>query len=174
MTLTTDALWGHALRKNAYLVHVRPETKQNGIGGDTLLLRDILHDLIKGEGGASGPKWGVSRNGDPLRLGEFHEVGLSTRGVKFDLIDCRDNGRVFQEPLEVAHAPVGNTDSLDFVGVLLVDLLDLLVDVQPIKTPVGLFILQGLASNLCSVRYTLRTLVKGAGQCNNPTVRAGI
>jgi len=57
----------------------------------------------------------------------------------------------------------GNADNLDFVGVLLVDFPVLLVDVHA-----GLFILQDLASDFCPVRYTLHTLVEGAGQYNNP------
>ena len=62
--------------------------------------------------------------------------------MELDLVYCRDDGRVLQEPLEIADAPVGDADGLDFVGVLLVDFLDLLVDVQPIESPVGLRLLQ--------------------------------
>ena len=61
--------------------------------------------------------------------------------MELDLVDCRDDGCVLQEPLEVADAPVGDADGLDFVGVLLVDLLNLLVGVQPIDSPVGLPVL---------------------------------
>ena len=176
-TLTTDAIRGHTLGKNAYLVQVRPETDQNGIGGYTLLLRDPLHDFVVGEGSTGGPKRGVSRDGDPFRLGEFHELGLGTRGVKFDLIDCWGDGCVFQEPLEVAHTPVGNPDSLDLVKVFLIDLLDLLVNVQPVDLSVGLFILRDLPSDIYSRRYmphVPHTLVRGAGQCNNPTPRGNL
>jgi hypothetical protein len=153
-TLTTDAFWGHALGKNTYLVDVRPETDQDGMGRYTLLLRDLLHDFVIGKGRTGGPKWGVSCDGNPLRLGEFHKLSLRTRRVKFDLIDRRDDGCVFQESLEITRTPVGDPNSSDFVGVLLVNLLDLLVDVQPVDPPVGLFILQDLTSDICSSRYT--------------------
>ena len=128
-TLTSDAFRGHAFGKNACLVHVGPETDQDGVRRHALLLRDPPHDVVVSEGSAGGPKRGIRRNSDPLRFGEFHQLGLSARRVKFDLVDCRDDCRMFQEPLEVAHAPVGDPDSLDFVGVLLVDLLDLLVNI---------------------------------------------
>lgn len=140
-TLTTDAFWGHALGKNAYLVHVRPQTNQDRLRGDTFLLRDLLHDVVVRERSSGRSERGVCRDGDPLRLGKLHELGLSTRRVKLDLVDRRDDGRVLQEPVEVAHAPVGNPDSLDLVGVLLVDSLDFLVHVQPVDLPVRLFVL---------------------------------
>ena len=77
--LTTDTFWCYALGNNAYLVNVRPETNQDGVGRDALLLCDRLHDFVVGEGRTGGPKRGVSRDGDPFRLGEFHELGLSAR-----------------------------------------------------------------------------------------------
>jgi len=64
--LTTDAFRGHAFGKNACLVQVRPETDQDGVGGYTLLLRDLLHDFVVGEGSTGGSKWGVSRDCDPF------------------------------------------------------------------------------------------------------------
>lgn len=94
-TLTANTFWGHALGKNGCLVNVRPEADQDGVGGDTLFLRHRLHDSVMGEGRTGGSKRGVSRDGDPLRLREFHEFGLSARRVKFDLVDRRDDGRVF-------------------------------------------------------------------------------
>ena len=77
-TLTSNAFWGHALGENAYLVHVRSETDQDGVGRDTFLLRNLLRDFVVSEGRSGRPKRGVSRDGDPLRLGEFHKFGLST------------------------------------------------------------------------------------------------
>ena len=106
-TLTSNAFWGHALGENAYLVHVRSETDQDGVRRDTFLLRNLLRDFVVSEGRSGRPKRGVSRDGDPLRLGEFH---------KFDLVDGRDDRRVLQEPLEVAHAPVGNLMALILSG----------------------------------------------------------
>lgn len=76
-TLTANAFWGYALGENAYLVRVRPETDQDDVGGDTFLLRDLLHDFVVGKGRSGRPERGVSRDGDPLRLGEFHKFGLS-------------------------------------------------------------------------------------------------
>ena len=74
--------------------------------------------------------------------------------MQLNLVDRRDNGCVGQESFEIARTPVGDSNSPDFVGVLLVNLLNLLVDVQPVGLPVGLFILQDLTSDICSCRYT--------------------
>lgn len=76
--------------------------------------------------------------------------------MEFDLVDYWDDGCVFQEPLKVAHAPVGNLNCLDFVEVLLVDLLNSFVDIQPVEIPVGLFILQDLISDIPSLRHIPR------------------
>ena len=62
--------------------------------------------------------------------------------MEFDLVDCWYHRCVFQEPLEIVHAPVRDPNGPDLVGVLPVDLLDFLVDVQLVDFPVGLFILQ--------------------------------
>jgi len=85
--------------------------------------------------------------------------------VKLDLVHCWGDGCVFQEPLEVAQTLVGDPDGLDLIRILLIDLLDLLVDVQPVDLSVGLFILRDSSSGIFSqlVQTTRRPTYLGQG-----------
>ena len=69
------------------------------------------------------------------------------------MVDRGNDGRDFQKFREVALATVRNSDGLDFVGVLFVELLDPFVGVQPVDLPIGLPIVQDhLVSDFCFLK----------------------
>lgn len=60
--------------------------------GERYLLRDLLRDFVGDEGGSACTKRGVDREGNPIRSGEFNELGLSTRRVKLEIQFGRSPG----------------------------------------------------------------------------------